>query len=185
MTKINLILLIIEIVLLLIFFSIIIYRYCKDKLNSILNRLNDSETECIDNLSKKYNYLLEMIKIIETKYKVESKVFEDAKKLNIDSINSFKDEKLLNKCYKEIIQIKEDNKKVKETKAFKELLDNYDKNEIRIISTRTYHNKYTLIYNNTIKKFPYNLISKCKKYKMKTLIEGKELDTNFNNDLEV
>ena len=126
-----------------------------------------------------------MIKIVETKYKVESKVFDETKEITIDSINSFKNEKTINKCYKEIIQVKEDNKKVRETKAFKELINDYDKNELRIISTRTYHNKYTLIYNNLIKKFPYNIISKCKKYKMKDLIEGKELSNNYNNDLEV
>ena len=61
----------------------------------------------------------------------------------------------------------------------------YDNNELKIISLRTFYNKYTLQYNNLIKKFPYNIISKFKKLKIKNIIEGKELDINFNNDLEV
>ena len=36
-----------------------------------------------------------------------------------------------------------------------------------------------------IKKFPYNLISKIKRYKLDSLIDGNELETNFNNDVEV
>ena len=36
-----------------------------------------------------------------------------------------------------------------------------------------------------IKKFPYNIISKIRKLKIRNIIEGKELDVNFNNDLEV
>ena len=61
----------------------------------------------------------------------------------------------------------------------------YDNNELKIISLRTFYNKYTLEYNNMIKKVPYNIISKFKKFKIKNIIEGKELDINFNNDLEV
>ncbi len=185
MTKTNIVLLVIEIILVFVFLCLILYRYSKEKLDNNLRKLNDSEEDCINCLKSKYDMLLEMIKIIETKYKVESKAFDEAKKVTIDSVNSFKNEKLLNKCYKEIIQVKEDNKKIKETKNFKELITNYNQNELKIISTRTYHNKYTLIYNNLIKKFPYNIISKFKKYKIKTLIDGKEINNNFNNDLEV
>ena len=36
-----------------------------------------------------------------------------------------------------------------------------------------------------VKKFPYNIIFKVRKYKLETLIEGREIDDSFNNDLEV
>ena len=123
--------------------------------------------------------------IIEDKYKVESKIFEDVKKMKIDSIKSYKNEKILNKCYKEILQIKEDNKKTKEVRSFKDIINDYEDNELLIISLRTYYNKYVLEYNNLIKKIPYNIIAKFKKYQLRTLLEGKELTTNFNNSLEV
>ena len=73
----------------------------------------------------------------------------------------------------------------RELKSFREVIDDYEENELVIISLRTYYNKYTLLFNEMIKKFPYNLIAKIKKYKLRTLLEGKELDINFNNDLEV
>ena len=185
MTKQNIIILILAIVIILTILFIIIYKTYKERLDNIINKLNDSEDECFENLKSKYELLTKLIKNIESKYKVESKVFEDVKKINIESINSFKDEKMLNKCYKEINHIIEDNPKIKPTKTIKDLLTNYDENELHIISLRTFHNKYTLVYNNTIKKIPYNIISKIKRYKLKTLIEGKELDTNFNNNLDV
>ena len=37
--------------------------------------------------------------------------------MEITDLSSFKNEKVLNKCYREIIQIKEDNRKQKETKT--------------------------------------------------------------------
>ena len=185
MTKVNIILLIAVIVAFIIVLCIILYKYKSEKLDNILDKLEDSEDEIVVKIKKKLELLLSLIKTAETKYKVESKIFEDVKEIDIDNIDTLNSEKLFNKCFKEIIHIKEDNSKVKETKAFKELLTNYEENEIHIISLRTFHNKYTLIYNNMIQKFPYNLIAKIKKYKIKDLIEGKELDNDFNNDLEV
>ena len=105
--------------------------------------------------------------------------------MKIDSIKSYKNEKILNKCYKEILQIREDNKKTKEVRSFKDIINDYEDNELLIISLRTYYNKYILEYNNLIKKFPYNIIAKIKKYQLRTLLEGKELVNDFNNTLEV
>ena len=93
-------------------------------------------------------------------------------------------ENLFNKCYKEIIEIKEDNKKVREIKSFREVIDEYNSNELHLISLRTFHNKYTLEYNNLIKKTPYNIVSSIKHYKVKPLLEGNTLDEEIN-DLEV
>lgn len=180
MNKLNIILLIILIIALLIGLCIIMFKYLNEKIQNIYNKLNDSKNDYDLNIKESYNILLELIKVVETKYKVESKAFDDLKKDK--NVNN---EKLINKCYQEVIHVKEDNTKVRETKAFKQDLQKYDELDLHIISLRTYHNKYTLIYNNMIKKFPYNIISKFKGYKLETLIEGKELDSNFNNDLEV
>ena len=185
MTKTNIILLIIVIIAFIVVLSIIFYKYKKEKLENILDKLDDSEDEIIVKLKKKSELLNSLISTVQTKYKVDSKIFDEIKDVDIESIDSFNNEKLFNKCYQEIQHIREDNTKVRETKAFKEELKTYDENELHIISLRTFHNKYTLIYNNMIQKFPYNIIAKTKKYKLKNLIEGKELESDFNNDLEV
>ncbi|MBR4178811.1 MAG: hypothetical protein IKR57_05660 [Bacilli bacterium] len=185
MTKANIIILIIAILVVLVLLCIILYKTYGEKLDNIVNKLKDSEKDAIDKLNNKKEILLKLIDFTESKYKIESKVFEEVKKLNIEDLSSFNNEKTLNKAYKEVVQIREDHKKVRELKAYKELFIEYDKNEINIISLRTFHNKYTLIYNNMLKKFPYNIISKFKKYKLNSLIEGKELENNYNNDLEV
>ncbi len=185
MNKVNIIILLIVLIVVLVCACIILFKYFNEKLFNVVNKLNGSEEEAYEKLKSKHEILTKMIKFVKTKYKVDSKIFEEIDKMQIEDLSSFKNEKILNKCYKEIIHIKEDNQKQKETKAFKELLTNYDENELHIVSLRTFHNKYTLVYNNLINKFPYNIISKLKKYSVRTLIEGKELSTNYNNDLEV
>ena len=184
MTKLNVVLIIIDAIIILVSIIMILYKTNIEKINQNKDKLIDSEADCLKTYRNKYDLLIKLIELTENKYKIESKAFEEAKDLDITSLDSFKSEKLLNKCYKEIIQIKEDNSKVKETKQFKSLLDEYNQNEILLVSLRSYHNKYTLIFNNMIKKFPYNIISKVKRYNINSLIEGTELD-NFNNNLEV
>ena len=184
MTKLNVILIIINTIIILGILFRMLYKNNSEKLNHTKEKLNDSEQECLEKYKQKYDLILQLIEYTEKKYKIDSKVFEDAKEIKIESLDSFKNEKILNKCYKEILQIKEDHTKVRETKAFKELIKQYNENELNIISLRTYHNKYTLVFNDMIKKFPYNIISKIKKYNINELIEGQEINV-FNNDLEV
>lgn len=183
MKTLNIIALILFFLIILVTIISIIFKYHNEKLMTIIKNLETSNNEYNEKLKNKYDLIIKIIKTIEIKYKVESKIFEDIKKTE-GNINS-KNEKIFNKCYIEVQQIIEDNPKVRETKTFKKDLSDYDNNELHILSLRTFHNKYVLIYNNLVKKFPYNIIFKVRKYKLETLIEGTEIDESFNNDLEV
>ena len=185
MKLVGIITLIVLIIAVLVALILLLYKHFSETLNDINTKLSNTEVEYFDKIKEKYNLIIRLIKLVENKFKIESKLFEDVKLIKQDSLSSLKNDKLLNKCYKELIQIKEDNQKNRELKSFREVIDDYEENELVIISLRTYYNKYTLLFNELIKKFPYNLIAKIKKYKIKTLLEGKELDINYNNDLEV
>jgi hypothetical protein len=172
------------IIVIILAFIILFYKYYNEKLSNLFKKLNDSESEYTTRFNNKFDIVNRFIDAIKDKYKTDSKVFDSVKDIQ-DLDISLKNEKLLNKAYKELVQIKEDKQKVREIKLFRELINEYEENELSLISLRTYYNSYTVIYNNLVSKFPYNIISKCKKYKVKNLIEGKELETDFNNDLEV
>lgn len=185
MKTLNIVALILVVLIVLISLLIILFKHYNEKINNVNDKLNDSEIDFYNKLKDKYNLIVRLINLVENKFKVESKLFEDVKKIKIEDLSTVKNDKLLNKCYKELIQIKEDNQKNRELKSFREIIDDYEENELHIISLRTYYNKYTLEYNNMIKKFPYNIVAKFKKYKIRPILEGKELSSNFNNDLEV
>ena len=185
MGTVNIIFLIICIIVILTGLIITLFKYYNERINLLLKRLNETESEFNGKIRNKYNILIRMINIIENKYKTHSKIFDEIQKIKVEDMSSIKSEELFNKCYKEIIDIKEDNKKVREVKTFKEIIDEYSENELHIISLRTFFNKYALEYNNIIKKIPYNIVSLFKKYKAKSLLDGKEIDNSFNNDLEV
>ena len=184
MKTVYIITLVLIIIAVILAFIILFYKYFNEKLFILFKKLNDTESEYNTTFNNKFDIVNRFIDEITKKYKTESKTFDSVKKLEeIDT--SLKTEKLLNKCYKELVEVKEDKQKTREIKIFRELIDEYEDNELSLISLRTYYNSYTIIYNNLLSKFPYNLIAKFKKYKVKNLIEGKELEVDFNNDLEV
>ena len=172
------------VIVVILAFIILFYKYYHEKILDLFKKLNDTEEEYNSKFNNKLDIIKRFITEIVNKYKTESKVFDNVN--NIEELDtSLKTEKLLNKCYKELLQIKEDKQKTREIKIFRELINEYEENELSLISLRTYHNSYTVVYNKLISKFPYNLIAKFKRYKVKDLIEGKELEIDFNNDLEV
>ena len=172
------------VIVVILAFIILFYKYYHEKILDLFKKLNDTEEEYNNKFNNKLDIIKRFITEIVNKYKTESKVFDNVN--NIEELDtSLKTEKLLNKCYKELLQIKEDKQKTREIKIFRELINEYEENELSLISLRTYHNSYTVVYNKLISKFPYSLIAKFKRYKVKDLIEGKELEIDFNNDLEV
>ena len=83
MTKSNIIILIISIIVVLIILCIILGSYLDEKIKNISNKLNDAEKEAIDKLNDKKEILIKLIEYTEKKYKIESKAFENVKKLGL------------------------------------------------------------------------------------------------------
>ena len=177
--------LILVVLIVFIALMIVIYKNYNSRLENIKDKLSEAKDEFLDKFNDKYELIVNFIEQIENKYKIESKSFDEVKDLDKDNLATLKNEKLLNKCYKELLQIKEDNQKNKEIKAFREIIDKYEDNELHIISLRTFYNKYAVKFNNLIKKFPYSIVSNINKYTTISLLEGKEIDTDFINDMEV
>lgn len=163
---------------------IILFKYYSEKIDNLKYKLETSEEDYSSKLKEKHNIVIKLIELTQNKYKINIKIFDDVKDMNTNEISNI-DDNLLDKCYREILQIKEDNQKNRELKNYRELINNFEDMETYIVALRTFYNKYVLEYNNTIKKFPYNIISKFKKLNLETILEGKELVINLQNDLEV
>ena len=82
MNTLNIIALILVILIILISLITILFKCHNEKLESIIKNLDNTEQECFDKLKNKYDYIIRLINIIEDKYKIESKVFENENRLN-------------------------------------------------------------------------------------------------------
>ncbi|MGM9877868.1 MAG: LemA family protein [Bacilli bacterium] len=180
----NIIELIFAFIITTILLVVILFKYYNEKINNLKYKLDNSEDDYIDKMKEKHNIVVKLIELVENKYKINIKLFDEIKEMDINEISNINDS-LLDKCYSEILQIKEDNQKTRELKSFRELIDKFEDMETYVVALRTFYNKYVLEYNNMIKKFPYNIISKFEKLNLQTILEGKELVVNLQNDLEV
>ena len=160
-----------------------VVKHFNGKVCRVIFRINDARESLDSKIKAKYNLLIDMINYSELNFNVKSKTFIQIKKLS--GHFDFNNDKLFNKGYNEIIKIVEDNESANEVKKLKSYLKKYEDNELHIISLRTYYNKYALIYNNIIKKFPYSIFSKIKGYKLTLLFEGEELALDEENIIEV
>ncbi len=188
MKTLNIIALVLVILIVLFLLINILLKFFKERIDNLYKMLNNAENDLLEKMKNKKELLIKMINYVTKKLKIESNTFDEVKNIEVNDLVNFKDESVFDKCYSEILEIREDNKKARETKDIKEFnqnIDEYEDNELHIISLRTFYNKYTLEYNNLIKKIPFNLVAKLKGYKIKALLEGREIDDSFNNDLEV
>lgn len=185
MNEMDIICLFIFLLFIIISIAIVIVKNCYERIKVFNKNLLITKDDFNEKIFNKYDLIKKFIKSIKEKYKVDIKLFEEVNDLDENDLLSLKNEKLLNSCYKELVHIKEDNQKNKELKVFKDIISNYENNELYILSLRTYYNKHILKYNNLIKKFPYNLIAKMKKCSSLSILDGKELEEEITDNLEV
>lgn len=163
----------------IVFFLCLIFIYIIIKyqiLSNLLYKINESNKFLEKNIKDKYDLEIRIINIIERKLKIVSKNFEEIKKINIDKLGYIEVDRILTDCNKEIFDIESDYPKLSNIKSFNGIFDDLKLNEIHIISLKTYYNEHVAEYNNILKSFPNNIISKIKNYKFKSFYEGKELE---------
>lgn len=146
-------------------------------------KFNMCEKEIVEFLNNKESLILRVIGIIERELKSEFKVFEDVKNIKVSKPSPYEKDKLLTSAFEEITKIYTDNPNLKEIKSFDGIIKDINKNEIKLISLRTLYNKCAMEFNSICNKFPYKVICKFKKFKERTLYEGKELNDEIEKEL--
>lgn len=172
---------------LLIIFGVfgIIYAARYNKIVIELLKTQEAEVNIDQELRNKYDDILRCINIIERKLKLDIKTFEEVKKIKSDKVSNFEIDRILSKCFEEILIITEDYPKVKDTKSFNDLIKDIYQIEEHLVALRSYYNKYTFIFNKRIKTFPDTFISKMHHFNEKTFYDGKNLNDNIYNDFKI
>ncbi len=174
-----------EIIHTLIFVSGIVFIFCLlaifllvkyQIIYNLLYKIDESNKYLEKSIKDKYELVIRIVNIIEKKLKIASKRFEEIKRINIDKLGYIEVDRILTDCNNEIFDIESDYPKLASVKSFNGIIEDLKVNELHIISLRTYYNKHVAEYNNNLKAFPNNIISKIKKYKFKSFYEGKELE---------
>ncbi len=178
-------LIVLMIISILIFIGAIIailVVHFKNRINSLRYKMGVSESSINENLKNKLDLVIRSINIIERELKIESKKFEDVKKIRNEKINNIVFDNLLSEATDEIFDIKDDYKEVEKIKSFKGIINDIKDLNILLSGGKKFYNKYASEYNSLIKKFPYKLFSKKLQYKQLYIdnILDEKLETGLN-----
>lgn len=141
------------------------------------------ESDIALRLKNEEDFILRSINIINRQLKIEIKIFEDIKNLKVTKPNYYDKDRILSEAFKEIEKIYMDNPNLKKVKSFDGLIKDIENIEIELISLRTLYNKWACEFNNILEKFPYKFICKVRKFKLKTLYQGRELKSDVEKEL--
>ena len=139
MKTLNIIALVLVILIVLCLLINILLKFFKERIDNLHKMLTNAENDMLEKMKNKKELLVKMINYVTKKLKIESSTFDEVNALEINDLVNFKDESVLDKCYSEIMEIRDDNKKARETKDVKEFnrnIDDYEDNELHIISNR-------------------------------------------------
>jgi hypothetical protein len=106
MKLVGIITLIVLIIAVLVALILLLYKHFSETLNDINTKLSNTEVEYFDKIKEKYNLIIRLIKLVENKFKIESKLFnQKGNKMESDFMDNIMNE--LNGEYYKIMYGKE------------------------------------------------------------------------------
>lgn len=141
------------------------------------------ESDIDERLKNKEDLILRCVNIINRQIKLDIKIFDEVKNIKANKLNNYDKDKVLSSAFTEIEKIYSDNPDLKKVKSFDGIIKDIEKLEIELISLRTLYNKWACEFNNLSVKFPYKIICSIRKFKIKSLYEGKELKGEIEKEL--
>ncbi len=164
-------------------FLVLLFLVSKNKkITSLFDKIKISEQKISENLKTKLDLMTRIINIIERELKIESKIFEEVKKIKSEKLSNIALDDLLMDASIEVNELKNDYKELSKTKSFDGLVSDIKDLDIYLTGGRKFYNKYVAIYNNLIKTFPTSMIAKSKKLVYKNLYTENLLENNLKMD---
>lgn len=176
---------ILGLIVLFVCLILIFYITKSEILLSLVYKMNMCKKEVEEFLKVKEDLVLRVINIISRELNIEYKIFDEVKNIKTSKLDQYDRDVLLDEAYFEVTNIYQDNYKLKEVKSLDGIMKDLNKNEIKLISLRTLYNKCAGEFNNIYKKFPYNYICKLRKFNIRKLYEGKELNSEIEKELNL
>ena len=144
-----------------------------------LYKVNVSENKITEILKNKEDLLSRAINIIERQLKIDTKRFDEFKKINSNNLKNNEKDIILCNTFYEVKRITEDYNELNDVKSYSGIIKDIEECDCLLGGIKNMNNKYVAIYNSFLKSFPKNFISKIKRFKSKSLYE-----TNVKKEIE-
>lgn len=179
--------LILTMFILIILFCIIslIYMLIYNKLNDLIIRINEVESNIDSNLRNKYDLINRSISIIKGTIDIKNNIFDEIVKLRSRKISNFELERKLANAYNEFLNIKETNEEFKNSEELIKISINLEEINEKLLILIEYYNSNITKYNKLITMFPTNIVAKINKFNTKLFFDRKDMSDNDYNDFKL
>ena len=179
--------LILTMFILIVLFCIIslIYMLIYNKLNDLIIRINEVESNIDSNLRNKYDLINRSVSIIKGTTDIKNNIFDEIVKLRSRKISNFELERKLSDAYNEFLNIKETNEEFKNSEELIKININLEEINDKLIVLIEYYNGNITKYNKLITMFPTNIVAKINKFNTKLFFDRKDMSDDDYNDFKL
>ena len=156
----------------------IIHIMIYNKMQFYLTKIENVEGMVDEVLREKYDLLLKLDKAIKDALKDKNDYVKDLKELKKAKVSNFEMQRKLTEAESLLENIYYDHEELEKKNNFKKIFSELKKVNEKLMAGITYYNKNTSVFNNYLRKFPNNVISKIHKIKVKTFFDGKDMTDN-------
>lgn len=179
--------LILTMFILIVLFCVIslIYMLIYNKLNDLIIRINEVESNIDSNLRNKYDLINRSVSIIKGTIDIKNNIFDEIVKLRSRKISNFELERKLSDAYNEFLNIKETNEDFKNSEELIKISINLEEINDKLIVLIEYYNSNITKYNKLITMFPTNVVAKINKFNTKLFFDRKDMSDDDYNDFKL
>ena len=163
----------------------IVYVLIYNKLQGFIIRINESESIIDESLRIRYDLIISGKNIIQDNIDNKFDLFEELENCKKKNISNFEFDRKSTECINLIFQLKKDYYSLDSNQSFKELISEIKRSEEKIISAKTFYNRYTSNLNDYVRKFPSNIIAKIHGIKEKNYFDNKNMNDDNINDFKI
>lgn len=173
------------IVILLFCIISLIYMLIYNKVNDLIIRINEAESNIDNSLRNKYDLINRSVSIIKGNMEVDSNVFEEIVKLRSRKISNFELERKLSSAYNEFLLYKDKNDELKSSEEMIKIAISLEELNDKLSVLIEYYNDNITKYNKLITMFPTNVIAKINKFNTKLFFDRKDMSDDDYNDFKL
>lgn len=176
---------IVLIVFVVIAIGFIVYSTTYNKFQDSIIKLNEVEGKIDEALRNKYDHLIEMNNIIKETIKSKKEVVEDLQDLKDEKLTTFDLDRKLSESLSKINFVRRQYGELHDIDELNKLANEVDEMDEALNAYRKYYNETITVYNELIRKIPYNIIGKLHHYKEKNFFDERNLNDDDLKDFKL
>ena len=155
------------------------YKLIYNRLQTLNIKLSKAEEIISEHLQKRYDYIVRTSHLVKKNLDLDIELFKEIENLKVKKVSNIEFDTKIKEGYETILKLQEDYLELNENRGFKDIINDFNESNETIEATKSYFDKYAKTLNETLSKFPNNIIGKIhgivKREYYNTILEEKVL----------